>query len=45
MALFSKTKPIGLIYTDNGPNGAKLDKAAYLNFKRLCQRISNELKQ
>jgi len=45
MSLFSKTRPIGLMYTDNGSNSAALDEAAFHNFKRLCQRISNELKQ
>jgi len=45
MSLFSKTRPIGLIYADNGANGTKSDNAIYHNFKRLCQRISNELKQ
>jgi len=45
MSLFSKTRPIGLIYADNGTNGTKPDTATYHNFKRLCQRISNELKQ
>jgi len=45
MSLFSKTRAIGLIYADNGTNSTALDKATYHNFKRLCQRISNELKQ
>lgn len=44
ISIFVKTKPIGLMYADDGPDDAELDAVRYDKFKQLCQRIANQLK-
>jgi hypothetical protein len=45
MSLFSKDKPIGLIYADRGHGECALDTQTYDDFKKLCLEAAKGLGQ
>lgn len=45
MSIFAKDKAIGLLYADGGPEDNNLSSNGFKQFKALCQRVNNALKQ
>jgi HD-like signal output (HDOD) protein len=45
MPIFVKGKPIGLLYADGGIEEKGLSKYSFHQFKGICQRVNNTLKQ
>jgi len=43
MSIFSKNKPIGIIYADRHTSSCQIDNSSYQYFKRLCRSFSDAI--